>query len=360
MSQRLRRANIPEAAFELRRTKPKLPAPANSNPLVGTTIAKKYRIEEFLGEGAIAKIYRALDNTTGKKVAVKIIEHDPRNKLTHLDNVLREANALCQLDHPNILKCLDVGEHIQGKYYIVFELLRGESLEARLEKKTGFKWEEIRAGMIEIADALSHMHRRGVIHHDIKPDNIFIVKNDDESETYKVVDFGTSSGIESVNGTIEGTPYYVAPEKWSNQGSDQRKVDQYAFGAMLYELLTGRIPFEAESVERISQMHVNEKPPAPREIAKHIPQDVEEIILRCLEKDPNKRFEDMDEVGDEIRDSRKKSIHISKTPTRSRASTLLVAAVIAAIGVASVIGIKIIHFEIDNADLREFVNQLTR
>ena len=129
---------------------------------------------------------------------------------------------------------------------------------------------------------------------------------------------------------------------------------------MLYELLTGRIPFEAESVERISQMHVNEKPPAPREIAKHIPQDVEEIILRCLEKDPNKRFEDMDEVGDEIRDSRKKSIHISKTPTRSRASTLLVAAVIAAIGVASVIGIKIIHFEIDNADLREFVNQLTR
>lgn len=295
------------AAHAATRPSPARAFNAHKESLTGQIVGLKYRIDDEIGRGGIAVVYKGIDIGTKKPVAIKIIA--PNDKI-QLADALREANYLRQFDHPNILKCFDIGVHkIDDRevYYIVTELLNGQTLEKRLEQLKPFGWQEIRDGMKEIAQALQHMHDHGIVHRDIKPDNIFVAEGV-WGKVFKIIDVGIARRVEEEQnkpGTISGTPQYIAPEAISTNATPSS--DQYAFGAVLYELLTGQVAIEGGTTHEILAKQLHIKPEPVRKLRPEIPKSVEKIIARCLEKKPSDRFESMAHVADAIDDTRRRS-----------------------------------------------------
>lgn len=273
-------------------------------PDVGTIVLNKYRLIEEIGRGGMGVIYLAEDIRLGRQVAIKELVLNRTIQGKERDDIIsrfqREARTTSTLNHPNIVTIFDVGED-QRRHFISMEYLPGKTLKDYLEENHNFMLDEIIDIFIQVASALDHAHSKGVIHRDIKPDNVKVLQD----QIVKIMDFGIA-GLESRNsnltqdGTILGTIAYISPEQLYNSKNVTVRADLFSYGVMMYEMFTHKLPFDAETVGATIMQIMGEQPEAPSKINPRIPERVEKIILRCLEKDPNKRFESARQVVEEL------------------------------------------------------------
>jgi eukaryotic-like serine/threonine-protein kinase len=269
-----------------------------SADLIGQTLGR-YQITSQLGEGGMATIYKAFDAELERYVAIKVLRPDISQASDFLERFKREARALARLSHPNIVPVLDFGEYIpEGSVhhlpYLVMEYVPGGAL----RRVPGFPVPPSEAAKLlaPIARALALAHSRGIIHRDVKPAN-FLVAEDGRP---MLSDFGIAKMLETESasrltreGVGIGTPEYMAPEQGQGGEMDQR-VDIYALGVVFYELVVGRVPFEADTPLAIVIKHINDPLPPPRQINPELPEAAEKILLKALAKNPNHRFGNME------------------------------------------------------------------
>lgn len=267
--------------------------------LIGQSLGR-YHILEQLGEGGMAIVYKAYDTRLEADVAVKVIRTEnilPNVLERALKRFEREAKSLAQLTHPNIVKVTDYGEY-DGKPYLIMPYLPGGTLKSKLTGKP-MHWQEAARILIPIADALGYAHQHDIIHRDVKPSNILITENGQPM----LADFGVAKLLDAVE-TIEltgtgvgiGTPEYMAPEQATNKMVDAR-ADIYALGVVFFELVTGRKPYIADTPMAVLIMHSRDPLPRPRSFAPNLPQEVENILLKSLAKNPEDRYQDMAEFA---------------------------------------------------------------
>ncbi|HRI09179.1 MAG TPA: serine/threonine-protein kinase, partial [Nannocystaceae bacterium] len=270
-------------------------APSTVHP--GEVLADRYRIIDRLGKGGMGEVHLAEHVAIGRHVAVKTLSGAFHERPELARRFLQEARTASQVRHPNIVDITDFGHTERGAPFFVMELLEGEDLKTLLKRERTLPWERITAITSQICAALDAAHARGVIHRDLKPDNVFLVRYG-EVEHVKVLDFGIAKvlsdqpvGEATRTGVLLGTPHYMSPEQASDDALDARS-DVYAMGVLLYRMTTGRIPFRGNSFMKVLGQQIHEAPPAPREVAPPgtITSAQEAIILKCLAKKPDDRY----------------------------------------------------------------------
>jgi serine/threonine-protein kinase len=279
------------------------------DPLIGTVLERKYRIEDKLGEGGMGAVYTGEHLMMKRRVAIKTLLSQFTANPNAVQRFQREAQAASAMGHPNIITIHDLGQTPDGMLYIVMEYLDGRDLgkETRELKLRGVQVMEPQrafAIMSQVAEGLAAAHEKGVVHRDLKPDNIFLVPNRDGTDRVKLLDFGiskirTPSPDQSrltTDGSLLGTPYYMSPEQAQGKSDIDHRADIYAYGVILYELLTGQVPFEDENMLRVIAMHALEEPRPPRMLNPNIPPAVEGLILKAMAKQPVNRFQTMNDV----------------------------------------------------------------
>ena len=256
-------------------------------------LVDRYELGPVLGQGGMAKVHQGLDRQLGRQVAIKVLAPPFDRDREFVERFQREARAAAGLSHPNIVAVFDSGSD-DGTHYIVTELVEGETLADRLRRDGPMPQAEAVAVAVDIARALAAAHERGLIHRDIKPGNVMLLPD----ARVKVVDFGIAraAGSDTLTntGVVLGSTAYLSPEQASGQPVDER-ADLYALGCILYEMLTGRVPFSADTPIATMYRHVNEDPPPPSTFAP-IPSELEDIVMRALEKDPKRRFASASEL----------------------------------------------------------------
>jgi len=265
--------------------------------LIGQSI-DRYHILEPLGEGGMAVVYKAFDTRLERYVAIKVITPSQEHSEQFLKRFEREARALAQLSHPNIIKVLDYGEQ-GGLPYLVMEYIPGGTLKSRL-KPEPMDWREAAKTLIPIAEALDYAHQQGIIHRDVKPSNILLTASGQPMLT----DFGIAKILQSDEATADltgtgvgiGTPEYMAPEQGAGHGVDQR-ADIYALGIILYEMVTGRKPYEAVTPMAVLLQKMTEPLPRPRQINPALPEALERVLVKSLAKEPGNRYQTAAEFG---------------------------------------------------------------
>jgi serine/threonine protein kinase len=272
--------------------------------LVGQTL-NRYQLNTLLGEGGMGAVYKAKDLTLERDVAIKILHPHFARQPNFRERFLQEARTAAKLDHPSIVKVYDFGQ-ANNLLYIVMEFIPGSNLEKILtnlrKANQGIKLEEVLKMMISVCDALDYAHRQGVLHRDIKPGNIMIKPEPIEGLPYRPVltDLGLAKLLEGValtqEGTVMGTPAYMSPEAALGQPTDRRS-DVYSMGILLYELSVGRLPFPVKSLTEAVRYHTKEPPPPPTTIRPDLAPELERVILKSLEKDPEVRYKSTAEFG---------------------------------------------------------------
>ncbi len=262
-----------------------------ASSLIGTLLSDRYRLESKLGSGGMSTVYLARDETLERWVAVKVMHREISDQPDQLERFRREARAVAQLSHPNVVAVIDAGE--DGGYpYIVFEYVDGETLKQRIGRLGRLAVDEAAAYAIEVGRGLAAAHARQLVHRDVKPQNVLI----DPEGRAKVTDFGIARSLESdgltKTGRVLGTTDYVSPEQAMGHGVDARS-DIYSLGVLLYEMLTGEVPFEAESVVGVAMKHVNEPLPDVQRQRLEISSALAAVVERSTAKDPKKRYRDM-------------------------------------------------------------------
>jgi serine/threonine protein kinase len=268
---------------------------------VGKVLAGKYRIDSLLKHGGMGAVYRATHLMLHKPIAIKLIKPELVTSEDTIRRFHREAQAASQLDHPNIVTIHDLGKAEDGTLYIAMELVTGTSLKELV--KTEGALEPGRAIRIAaaIGSALTLAHRQQIIHRDLKPQNIMICRDAEGHEQPKLLDFGIAKTFESEGpaltstGLVLGTPHYMSPEQAKGTAVDGRS-DLYSLGIILYEMLVGKVPFEAPSIPAILVKHLNETPKPPTALRPGLDASLETIVLRCLEKEPAGRYQTAQEL----------------------------------------------------------------
>jgi eukaryotic-like serine/threonine-protein kinase len=250
-------------------------------------LADRYELGPVLGQGGMARVHQGLDRQLGRRVAIKVLAPPFDRDGEFVERFQREARAAAGLSHPNIVAVFDSGSD-DGTHFIVTELVEGETLADRLGRDGPMPPAEAVAVSVDIARALSAAHARGLIHRDIKPGNVMLLPDG----RVKVVDFGIAraAGSDTLThtGVVLGSTAYLSPEQAGGQPVDER-ADLYSLGCVLYEMLTGQVPFSAETPIATMYRHVNEDAAPPSTIAP-VERELEDVVLRCLEKDPKRRF----------------------------------------------------------------------
>lgn len=261
------------------------------DPLIGSTIGGRYLIEDVLGEGGMATVYRARHRLVDRPCAVKIMSAALAGNKVVRERFRREAKSAQKLAHPNIIEIFDQGELEDGTLYLVMELLVGESL-AELVARGKVPLERALPQWIQIARALARAHDFEVIHRDLKPENIFVAKGDDGGEVIKLLDFGIARSMQDTRltgaGEVFGTPQYMAPERITSTEAGPA-ADLYAVGVIMYEMLTGLLPFDAPDVATFFLKHMKEAPPHPRAVDDSIPEAIDKLVVQLMAKDPKDR-----------------------------------------------------------------------
>jgi serine/threonine protein kinase len=273
-------------------------APAVVERQVGELVAGKYKLERVLGEGGMGVVYAALHTGTGRRVAIKCVSSNA-NSLTANARFLREAQAAGRIDHPNVVQVFDVGEDRRGRF-IVMEFLQGHSL-AEVWHGRRLPPADVIDLMMPALRGVHAAHRQGVVHRDLKPDNIFVGRSDPGMPVHvKVLDFGVSKLMLDQDdgedltrtGVLIGTPQYMSPERVRGRGDTDLRTDVYALGVILYEGLTGVRPFDDEQVANLVVRISKETARPLREIDPSIPVELEAVVLKAMARDPDERYPD--------------------------------------------------------------------
>jgi formylglycine-generating enzyme required for sulfatase activity len=266
--------------------------------MIGKALGK-YQILEEIGHGGMGAVYRGYDTALQRQVAVKVLAPHLAQERDFVERFLREARTAAGLKHPNIVTIHDVGEQ-DDKYYIVMELLEGETLAKIVARRSPLPLVEVVSIASQIASALDHAHGHGLIHRDIKPSNVIVEK---EGHT-TLTDFGIVRAVEGTRitstGAALGTPAYMSPEQGQGNAVDTRS-DIYSLGAVLFEMLTGRVPYKAETAIAIILKHITDPVPKPTEFNPAIPEPVERVTLKALAKDPADRFQSARQMMEALR-----------------------------------------------------------
>ncbi|MEW6208312.1 MAG: bifunctional serine/threonine-protein kinase/formylglycine-generating enzyme family protein [Acidobacteriota bacterium] len=284
-----------------------LTASREPDKLVGTTLDHKFRLDEKVGEGGMGKVYRATHVYLNQTVAVKVLHHHLSSDEVALERFRREARAAAQIHHPNAIAVTDFGVTQEtGMAYLVMEFLEGVELRQKLynDKKLGF--EEVFHIAQQTCAALEAAHARGIIHRDLKPDNIWLLPSQDGIPRVRVIDFGiaklrASAEVSQLTkqGMLIGTPFYMSPEQCRGEELDTRS-DIYSLGVIIYEMLTGNVPFQSSTPIGVLLKHVNEVPPPMYQSRPDIPASVEEVVLRALKKRSEERQSSAAQLAQEL------------------------------------------------------------
>lgn len=260
----------------------------NTDKYIGKLLDDRYEILEVIGEGGMAVVYKALCHRLNRYVAVKIMRDDMAADDEFRQRFCAESHAVAMLSHPNIVAVYDVS-HSDAMEYIVMELVDGITLRQYMDKRGAVPWREALHFTKQMAKALSHAHERGIIHRDIKPQNIMLLKDG----TIKIGDFGIAAlenEMHEENGQAIGSIHYIAPEQARGDCPDARS-DIYSLGVVMYEMLTGKKPYEGDSIGEIAVKHMNANPVMPRDIIPEIPEELERITLKAMCADLSERYQ---------------------------------------------------------------------
>ena len=289
---------------------------------IGKRLDGRYEIHELLGVGGMAYVYKAYDNIEKRWVAIKILKEELAGNSDFLRRFRNESKAIAVLSHPNIVKVYDVsfGDRIQ---YIVMEYIDGITLKQYIEQQGEIKWREALYFTVQILRALQHAHEKGIIHRDIKPQNIMLL----EDGTIKVTDFGIARFSQAETQTMTdkaiGSVHYIAPEQ-ARGGYINDKADIYSVGVMLYEMLTGQLPFVADNAVSVAIMQMQAEPTPPSRINPSIPKGLEEITMHAMEKNPAQRFPSAADMLEDVERFRRNSeivFHYDEQVDRAYAGT---------------------------------------
>ena len=269
--------------------------------VVGEVVADRYELEELVGTGGMSSVFRARDRLLERFVALKILHEHYTDDAEYVERFRREARAVAQLAHPNIVTVIDRGEQ-DGRQFIVFEFVEGENLKQRVVREAPLPVEEAADLCTQVARALGYAHERGIVHRDVKPQNVIL--NDDGRA--KVTDFGIARSLDvelgrgvTQTGTVLGTSDYIAPEQ-AQGGRVDAQTDVYSLGVVLYELLVGDVPFRGDNFVAVAMQHVSAPVPSVLDRRGDVPPRLDLVVQRAMAKRPEDRHESMEELVDDL------------------------------------------------------------
>lgn len=292
-------------------------AASNSTDLqIGTVFADKYEIISVLGEGGMSRVYKARHNYMKRVVAIKLLHYLGAEDPVAAARFQLEAQAASALSHPNVVTVHDYGLTPDGRAFFIMDCLEGESLDDVLQRKGHLQLEEAIDIFTQVCEGLDHAHKKGIIHRDVKPSNLVLLKQEDGSRIVKLVDFGIAKLVRKASdeeirkqqqltqtGEIFGTPAYMSPEQCQGRQLDARS-DIYSFGCLMYECLAGMPPLVGATFVNTAVKHVNEKPkPLTLTAAIEVPPELDAVILKCLEKSPSRRYQSAAELRQALFDA---------------------------------------------------------
>jgi serine/threonine protein kinase len=276
--------------------------------LVGSILADRYQVLKVIGDGGMGSVFLAEHVTLRKKVALKVLHPELCRDQTHVDRFLQEARAASMIDHDNIVNIVDFGTVPGGSVFFAMEYLEGRDLSGALRADGRMPWPRVQNFMLQIVRALKAAHAKGIVHRDLKPANCFVVTKSDGREFIKLLDFGIAKVTDSENdkgltrtGAVFGTAKYMAPEQACGETADGR-TDIYATAVLMYELLTGVVPFDGDNFMRVLSRHLTEPLTLPSTMAPDagIPPMVESIVVKALSKKREDRYQSMAEFEDAL------------------------------------------------------------
>ncbi len=300
---------------------PDLPATGEeADPLVGRVLNDRYRILEPIGQGGMGRVYKALQASIDRTVALKVLGAGHDREPNFYKRFFLEASVTAKLTHPNTITLYDYGRTDDGVFFIAMEYLAGRTLSQVMQAEGPLAQERVIHIAQQICRSLREAHAMGIIHRDLKPANVMLLVQHDDHDFVKVLDFGLVKFFEGENaggditnaGTFMGSPHYIAPEQARNQSPDQR-CDIYSLGILLYHMLTGRVPFTAAAPVDIILKHLHEAPLPPAEMRPdvQIAPELQHIVLRCMAKSREERFQSMDELLVQLKTARARLTGVS-------------------------------------------------
>ena len=272
--------------------------------LIGRTIDQRYRVEALLGEGGMGLVYRVRHTRLNKPLAIKVLRRENTGDPEVLARFRREAESASAIGNQHIVDVNDFGTLEDGSTYFVMECLEGMDLIEAMDLAKRMDEQRVLHIATQICKALSAAHEEGIIHRDLKPENVFLTRRNDVDDFVKVLDFGiakVANGPKRLtrDGEVLGTPHYMSPEQCEGENVDHR-TDIYALGVLLYEMLTGHVPHDADTMMGILTKHMYEDPIPPQIRVPQVSSEVEHVIMRCLDKKPEQRYQTMRELDADL------------------------------------------------------------
>ncbi len=264
--------------------------------LSGRTLLSKYRIERMLGQGGMGSVWQGVHTLTGRKIAIKMLDDRFLSNLNVVQRFGREARAASAIHHEGIVEVLDLDQTEEGKPFLVMEYLEGELLSRRIDRRGKLAQDELAHMGSLLLDALHAAHQSGVVHRDLKPDNIFLVPGGRRGELVKILDFGISSKDDetqaklTVTGSVLGTPHYMSPEQAMGDTHLDRRVDVYGAAVVLYECCVGDVPYDGANYNKLLRVILDEEPVPPRKRGADVSEAIEHVILKGMAKKRDSRY----------------------------------------------------------------------